>query len=108
MKGYPNNLFKPQNPVTRVEAICAMSKALNCDLDACKAKEILSKYCDGNKVPEWAQIPIDKALDQGILKNSTNPNKIEPFKDASREDVASMLKAARLAGGYYNNHTTAN
>ena len=108
MKGYPNNLFKPQNPVTRVEAICAMSKALNCELDACKAKEILSRYSDGCKVPEWAQIPIAKALDQGILKNSNNPNLIEPFKDASRADVASMLQAARLAGGYDKNPTTAN
>ena len=108
MKGYPNNLFKPQNPVTRVEAICAMSKALNCNIDECQAKEILSKYCDGNKVPEWARVPIAKALDQGILKNTTNPNMIEPFKDASRADVASMLQAARLAGGYDKNPQTAN
>ena len=108
MKGYPNNLFKPQNPVTRVEAICAMSKALNCNIDECQAKEILSKYCDGNKVPEWARVPIAKALDQGVLKNTTNPNMIEPFKDASRADVASMLQAARLAGGYDKNPQTAN
>ena len=83
MKGYPNNLFKPENPVTRIEAICAMSKALNCNLDECQAKNILSKYCDGNKVPEWAQVPIAKALDQGILKNTQNPNMIEPFKEAT-------------------------
>ena len=33
---------------------------------------------------------------------------IEPFKDASRADVASMLQAARLAGGYDKNPQTAN
>ncbi len=108
MKGYPNNLFKPNNPVTRIEAICAMSKALNCNLDECQAKNILSKYCDGNKVPEWAQVPIAKALDQGILKNTQNPNMIEPFKEASRAEISSMLQAARLAGGYDKNPTTAN
>lgn len=108
MKGYPNNLFKPNNPVTRIEAICAMSKALNCNLDSCQAKNILSKYSDGNKVPEWAQVPIAKALDQGILKNTQNPNMIEPFKEASRAEISSMLQAARLAGGYDKNPTTAN
>ncbi len=108
MKGYPNDLFKPQNTVTRVEAICAMSKGLNCDVDACKAKEILSKYSDGDKVPEWAQIPIAKALEQGVLVNTKNPNMIEPFKEASRAEVVSMLQAARIAGGYDTNPTTAN
>ena len=108
MKGYPDSLFKPQNKVTRVEAICAMSKGLNCDIDECKAKEILSKYCDGDKVPEWAQVPIAKALNQGILNNTQNPNMIEPFKEATRAEIGSMLQAARLAGGYDKNPTTAN
>jgi len=108
MKGYPNDLFKPQSNVTRVEAICAMSKALNTCVDQCKAKQILSQYSDGSKIPEWAQIPIASALDQGILKNTKNPKEIAPFADASRADVASMLQAARLAGGYDKNPATAN
>src|SRR5574344_1551639 len=108
MKGYPNHMFKPENKVTRAEVICALSKALNCDVDACQAKEILSKYCDGNSIPEWAQIPIAKALNQGILKNLPNPNVIGAFQDASRADVASMLQSTRLAGGYDKNPATAN
>ncbi len=108
LKGYPNGLFKPSNPVTRAEVLCAISKALPCEIDQCKAQEILSKYCDGKTVPTWAQVPIAKALDQGVLNNSPNPNLIAPFKDASRADVASMLQAARLAGGFDKNPATAN
>lgn len=108
MKGYPNGLFKPSNPVTRAEVLCAISKALPCDIDNCKAQEILSKYCDGKTVPAWAQIPIAKALNQGVLNNSPNPNLIAPFKDATRADVASMLQAARIAGGFDKNPATAN
>lgn len=108
LKGYPNGLFKPSNPVTRAEVMCAIAKALPCEIDQCKASEILSKYCDGKSVPTWAQIPIAKALDQGILNNTPNPNLIAPFKDASRADVASMMQAARLAGGFDKNPATAN
>ncbi|MCD8378609.1 MAG: S-layer homology domain-containing protein [Candidatus Gastranaerophilales bacterium] len=108
LKGYPNGLFKPSNPVTRAEVLCAIAKALPCEIDQCKAQEILSKYCDGKTVPGWAQVPIAKALDQGVLNNTPNPNLIAPFKDASRADVASMLQAARIAGGFDKNPATAN
>ena len=108
MKGYPNGLFKPSNPVTRAEVLCAISKAITCDIDSCQAQEILSKYCDGKTVPAWAQIPIAKALNQGVLQNTPNPNVIAPFKDASRADVASMLQSARVAIGLDKNPATAN
>jgi hypothetical protein len=108
LKGYPNGLFKPSNPVTRAEVLCAISKVLPCEIDQCKAQDILSKYCDGKSVPTWAQIPIAKALDQGVLNNTPNPNVIAPFKDASRADVASMLQSARIAGGFDKNPATAN
>ncbi len=108
MKGYPNGLFKPSNPVTRAEVLCAISKALPCEVDSCKAQEILSKYCDGKTVPNWAQIPIAKALSQGVLDNTPSPNVIAPFRDATRADVASMMQAARIAGGFDKNPATAN
>jgi len=108
LKGYPNGLFKPANPVTRAEALCAISKQINCEIDSCKAKEILSRYTDGSAVPDWAQIPIAKALQEGALKNMPNPNMIAPYKDATRADVASMLQTIRVATGFDKNPVTAN
>ncbi len=109
LKGYPNGKFMPNHNVTRVEALCALSKAIKCaEMDKCKAKEILSKYCDGNTVPEWAIIPIAKALEKGALNNSPSPNTIAPFKDASRADIAAMLQNIRVAAGIDKNPVTAN
>lgn len=109
LKGYPNGKFMPNHNVTRVEALCALSKGIQCgEMDKCKAQEILSKYTDGNTVPEWAQIPIAKALDKGALNNSPNPNTIAPFKDASRADIAAMLQNIRVAAGIDKNPVTAN
>ena len=109
LKGYPNGKFMPNNNVTRVEALCAMSKAIKCgEMSDCDAKAILAKYTDGNQVPDWAQIPIAKALDKGALSNSPNPNRINPFGEATRADIAAMLQNIRVAAGLDTNPVTAN
>src|SRR5574344_17371 len=100
MSGYCNNKFMPQTPVSRTEALTALAHGINCDIDSCKAKAILSQYCDGDKVPAWAEIPVAKALESGALKDSPTPNQIHPNKDASRADIASMLQTIRVAAGY--------
>ena len=108
LKGYPNGQFKPRNHVTRAEALTSIAKGMTCDIDQCKADEILSKYADGASVPNWARIPVAKSLENGALKDSPNPNMIMPNKDASRADVASMLQTVRVAMGYDTNPKTAN
>lgn len=100
MDGYPGDLFKPNKPVTRAEAMVTLAKGIPCDMDNCKAEEILNKFCDGNKVPGWAKIPVAKAIESGALKDVPNGNEIQACKDASRADVASMLEAVRCAMGY--------
>lgn len=100
MDGYPNSMFKPNQPVSRAEAMVALAKGIPCEMDNCKAEAILSKYCDGNKVPAWAKIPVAKAIETGALKDVPNPNEINACKDASRADVATMLESVRVAMGY--------
>ncbi len=108
LAGYPGNQFKPQNPVTRAEALTSIAKGITCDIDDCKATEILSQYCDGASVPNWAKIPIAKSLQAGALKDMPNPNTIAPNKDASRAEIASMMQTVRVELGYDTNPKTAN
>lgn len=108
LAGYPNKTFRPKAPVTRVEALTSIAKGMTCDIDQCKADEILSHYSDGNKVPSWARIPVAKSLQSGALKDSPVPNMIMPNKDASRADIASMMQTVRVALGYDINPKTAN
>lgn len=102
MCGYPNNTFKPKAPVTRTEALTALGQGIKCDMDSCKAQEILSQYTDACKVPEWAQIPVAKALQSGALKETLKPCLIDPCNDASRAEIASMLQTVRVATGLDN------
>ncbi|MDD3236593.1 MAG: S-layer homology domain-containing protein [Candidatus Gastranaerophilales bacterium] len=100
MCGYPNDLFKPNEPLNRAEAFTILSKGINCPMDDCKAGQILSQYCDGDSVPSWAKIPIAKALEVGAMADSPQPNMISPNKDASRAEIANMLENVRVALGY--------
>lgn len=108
MKGYPNGRFEPKKNVTRAEALTTIAKGMACDIDQCKADEILSRYADGAQVPQWARIPVAKSLSNGALKDSPNPHLIMPNKDASRAEVASMMQTVRVALGYDTNPKTAN
>ena len=109
LKGYPNGTFMPNHNVTRAEALCALAKGVKCpEVDKCKAQEILSRYSDGNTVPEWAQIPIATALEKGALNDSPNPRMIAPFKDATRAEIAAMLQNIRVNAGIDKNPVTAN
>lgn len=100
MTGYPNDTFKPNQPISRAEAFTIMSKGINCPMDDCKAEKVLEKYCDGNTVPDWAKVPVAKVLETGGISDFPNPNEISPNKDASRAEIASMLENVRVALGY--------
>lgn len=100
MAGFPDNTFRPHKPVSRAEALTMLAKGINCDMDECKADEILSKYCDADEVPYFAKIPIAKAIESGALKNLPQNNVIAPNKDASRAEIASMVQDLRVAMGY--------
>lgn len=100
MSGYPNNMFKPDQPISRAEAFAIMAKGINCPMDDCKAEEILSQYCDGSSVPGWAKVPVAKVLETGGISEFPQPDVIAPNKDASRAEIASMLENVRVALGY--------
>ncbi len=100
MAGYPNNKFRPNEPLSRAEAFTILAKGINCPMDECKANEVLGQYHDGNTVPEWAKIPVAKVLDKGGTSDFPSPNTIAPNRDASRAEVASMLENVRVAMGY--------
>ena len=100
MTGYPNNMFKPNQPISRAEAFSIMAKGINCPMDECKAETVLSQYCDGNDVPNWAKVPVAKVLESGGISEFPNSKEIAPNKDASRAEIASMLENVRVAMGY--------
>ncbi|MFH0703045.1 MAG: S-layer homology domain-containing protein [bacterium] len=93
--GYPNDTYHPKNPVSMSEALTVMAKAIPGTLTATQTKEILNSYSDASQVPCWAVIPVAESLNAGLLQGFPNPDQINPNKDATRADIASMLSQLR-------------
>ena len=102
MTGYPDGTFKPDSPVSKIEAMTMLAKKLDNNMTNKKAEEILSKYSDGNRVPDWAKKNVAKVLEANALEDMPNPDKIYVGSNASRAEVASMLDNIRVTLGYSN------
>ncbi len=106
MDGMSDNKFHPESSVSRGEAMDTIAKGINCEMDSCKANEILNKYHDGNLVPSKYRESVAKAIDNGALKDMSSSNKIRPNDKATRAEVSTMLQNIRVAGGYDVNPDT--
>lgn len=96
MAGYPNDSFRPNEAVTRAEALTAMAKVIPGDMSTCDAQNILKSYPDANELQSWAAIPVAEALNAGLTKDSPDSTHIRPNESASRAEIASMLKQLRI------------
>ena len=105
MAGYPDDTFRPDNAVSKIEAMTMLSKKIEGNMTNEHANEILSKYSDGKRVPDWAKIDVAKVLEANALSDMPNPDKIYVGSNATRAEVASMLDNIRVSLGYSNDTT---
>jgi hypothetical protein len=91
---YPAGVFRPANPVRRVEALAAMGGALNKPLvsDA-EASTILDKYSDADQVPAAARRQVATAIQYNLFEidPASGTDKIEPLRPITRAETAALL-----------------
>lgn len=85
--GFPDGSFRPEDKLTRAQALVILAKALNKGADD---TTILDKYKDGTKVPAWAAPSVAKAATAGIIVNHPDPYEIRPTDLATRAEVAAL------------------
>ncbi len=90
MKGYPDNAFRPDKPVPRVEVIAALASGLNLK-PSTKATKTLEVYTDRKKVPKWAVDKVTAATEAGIVVNHPKRQLLQPNRTATRAEVAAMI-----------------
>ncbi|MEG4804375.1 S-layer homology domain-containing protein [Microcoleus sp. ARI1-B5] len=98
LKGYPDNAFRPDKEVPRVEVIAALASGLNLKPSA-KASKTLQVYTDRKKVPKWAVNKVAAATEAGIVVNHPKPTLLQPNKIATRAEVAAMIYEAMAKQG---------
>lgn len=96
LNGYEDNTFKPDAPVSRVEAIVMVTRLFNKkDIDDTYANS-KSKYesdLKNNNIPTWAHPQMIFALEKGIINRSLISDFVKNGKqqDASRLEIAICL-----------------
>jgi len=93
VKGYPGGYFKPNDYVTRIEALNIMLNALSAEnMDKEQAKHFVSIYKDYSEIPDWALIASGQAQMLGLVYNTPgHETTLEPLRHATRGELARFI-----------------
>ncbi|MBE9241951.1 S-layer homology domain-containing protein [Synechocystis salina] len=87
--GFPDGSFRPEERITRAQALVILAKALGNNTNANPSG--LNVYGDRQAVPEWALDSVARAANAGIIVNFPNTNQINPNNLATRGEVAGLV-----------------
>mgnify|MGYP002777183549 CR=1 FL=1 len=96
LSGYPDNTFKPNQQIPRVQVLVALASGMQ--LPAIEATN-LSLYQDASQIPGWATGPVAAATDKQIVVNYPNVKQLNPNREATRAEVAAFVYQALVAMG---------
>ena len=93
LKGYPGGYFKPNNDVTRIEALSIVMNALAPEnIDSEQSKHFVSIYKDYSDIPDWALIQAGQAQMLGLVYNTPgHETTLEPLRPATRGELARFV-----------------
>jgi len=91
MSGYPDSLFKPSEPVSRVQALGAMAGGLRYATTQPTADTLSKALVDADQIPAYARGAIAAAIENGLVVNYPNVKQLNPNQTATRADIASFF-----------------
>ncbi len=91
MQGYRDNLFFPNQQITRAEAIAIFAQAYGVfQFPEDTVSEILAPFPDRNSIPTWARKAIATVISEGFI-TPDNQGNLLPLNPMTRGDVAYLL-----------------
>ncbi len=94
ISAYPAGVYRPENPVRRVEALSAAAGTLNKPLvSSTEADTILSQYSDASQIPTAARQDVATAIKYNLFTADPNAgsNLINPLQPITRAETAHLL-----------------
>lgn len=92
MSGYGNNLFGPNDPVTRQQLAATFCNYANYKGYDVTAAGDLSGFTDAGEISPWAQDAVKWAVGIGLM-NGKGGGILDPQGTATRAEVAAMLRS---------------
>ncbi|XZF61793.1 MAG: S-layer homology domain-containing protein [Gloeotrichia echinulata DVL01] len=98
LSGYPDETFKPEQKITRVQVLVSLVTGLNLKAPGA-ADKVLNIYQDAKDIPKYATEKVAAATANGLVVNYPDPKVFAPNKEATRAEVAAMIHQALVRTG---------
>lgn len=114
LSGYPRNIFKPNQKISRSQVLVALASGLNYVPTRNVATTLRTYFADAHTIPAYAQKKIAAATERSIVVNYPNVKVLNPNNKATRAEVAAFLcqaltnpnEASVIPQQYIVNHPT--
>ncbi|MBE9182494.1 S-layer homology domain-containing protein [Oculatella sp. LEGE 06141] len=92
--GFPNNEFRPDEPISKVNALVAIANGLGLDSDGA-TRDSLWYYRDADQIPEYAKNDVAAATEARIyLSRLSEPTFLQPTRPLTRAEAANLIQQA--------------
>lgn len=98
MTGYPEQDFRPNEPVSRLEVLIALVSGLDLTPPA-EPESMVQRYRDRPQIPDWAIAQIAAATEAGLVVNHPDIDTLNPSEPATRAETAAMIYQALVHTG---------
>ena len=98
LKGYPGDVFRPEQEISRAQALVALASGLKLATKSSPA-QTLQSYQDADQIPNYATEKIAAATEAGLVVNHPNPKLLNPNGATTRAEVAAILYQALVRSG---------
>lgn len=99
LSGYPGNIFKPNQRISRSQVLVALANGLNYSPRQNVDATLKASFVDANAIPLYARKSIAAATEKRLVVNYPNVKSLNPNKTATRADVAAFLCQALASSG---------
>ena len=99
LKGFPDGTFRPENNLTKIQALVSIVNGLNLSGGN---PNVLMIYRDRVQIPSYATSAVTVATQKLLVVNYPQPDQLEPLRDITRAEVAVLIYQALVATGLEN------
>ncbi len=99
LSGYPSGVFKPNDLLTRVQALVALANGLNLSPTVLAISQLDEVYDDARTIPPFALSAIAAATQRGLVVSYPYPRLLNPNQPATRAELAAFICQAIATSG---------
>ncbi|MDX2215985.1 MAG: S-layer homology domain-containing protein [Oculatellaceae cyanobacterium bins.114] len=96
MRGYPGNVFQPNQPIPRFQVLISLVNGFGLS-NPTNPDPIVASFSDRAEIPDYAIQPIAAATQSGLVVNYPERDQLQPNRPITRAEVAAIVYQALVA-----------